>query len=288
MDHIEMWTRVAVTCPSTQAEVVADRLWAFGPAAIEEQIDGPETVLLAGFDDPATAERAAFAVRALGCDRVEMTAVTDDGLDGWRDWAKLETAGPFVLVPAWLEVPHVEPDRYVVRLDPGHTFGSGSHPTTRAVLMALASRVGPATTVLDVGCGSGVLAVAAALLGAPTVHGIDVDVEVPSVVAANAARNGVADVVTASNEPLSTVAGRADRYDLVAANLLAPVIAGLAGDLQAVVAVGGTLVLSGLLADRWQQTIDQFTHEPIGSQPPWLVDEVVVLDGWVAVVLRRP
>lgn len=285
---MDVWTRVAVTCPSMQAEVAADQLWAFSPAAIEEQVDGSDTVLLAGFDDADIAAQAALAVRSLGYDLVEVSTVTDDGLDGWRDWARAESAGPFVLVPAWLEAPDLGPDQYVMRLDPGHTFGSGSHPTTRAVLMALASHVGTATTVLDVGCGSGVLAVAAAMLGAPAVHGIDVDVESPSVVAVNAAANGMAHIVTASNEPLSTVAARPERYDVVAANLLAPVITELADDLQAVVADGGTLVLSGLLADRWQPTIEHFTHERPTATEPWLVDEVVELEGWVAVVLRRP
>ncbi|MEO6988819.1 MAG: 50S ribosomal protein L11 methyltransferase [Aquihabitans sp.] len=285
---MDVWTRVTVTCPATQAEVVADRLWVFAPAAIEEQIDGSDTVLLAGFDDADAAAQAASAVRSLGYDLVEVSTVTAEGLDGWRDWAKAETAGPFVLVPAWLETPDVEPGECIVRLDPGHTFGSGSHPTTRAVLIALASRVDAATTVLDVGCGSGVLAVAAAMLGAQAVHGIDVDVESPSVVAANAAANGVDDVVTASNEPLSTVVDRAERYDVVAANLLAPVIVELSDDLEAVVAEGGTLVLSGLLADRWAQTIDHFTHGLPPAEAPWLVDEVVSLEGWVAVVLQRP
>lgn len=278
---------MVATCASAQADLVADGLWAFGPAAIEEQTDGAETVLLAGFDDADVAARAAAAARSLGGHSVHVMPVTDAGLDGWRDWAMVEQAGPFVLVPAWLEVPDVASERHLLRLEPGRTFGSGSHPTTRAVLTTLPSLVGPVTTVLDVGCGSGVLAVAAAVLGAPSVYGIDVDPESPSVVAANAAASGVADEVTASTEPLSAVARRGGRYDLVAANLLAPVIAEMAADLQAVVADGGTLVLSGLLADRWRSTVDGFTDHRTATGPPWEVDHVVRLEDWVAVVLRR-
>ncbi len=278
---------MVATCPTTQAEVVADVLWSFGPPAIEEQTNGPDTVLLAGFADAVTSEAAAAAIRSLGGSEVELVPVTDDGLDGWREWATVEQAGPFVLVPTWLDAPAVEPGQHVLRLDPGRTFGSGSHPTTRAVLMALVSRVGPTTTVLDVGCGSGVLAVAAAMLGAAAVVGIDVDTESPSVVAANVAANGAADVVTASTDPLSMVAGRADRYDVVAANLLAPIIIELADDLEAVVADGGALILSGLLADRWPQTVERFTGDASPGRSAWTVDDVMLLDGWAAIVLRR-
>lgn len=282
---------MVATCSPDLAELVADQLWGFGPAAIEEQTDGPRAVLLAGFDDITVADLAAAAAKDLGCLRVDVVPVTDHGLDGWRDWASVEQAGPFILVPAWLDAPDVRPDQHLVRLDPGHTFGSGSHPTTRAVLQALTSLVGSATTVLDVGSGSGVLAVAAALLGAPAVYGVDVDSESPSVVAANAAANGVGAVVYASDEPLSAVAERGDCYDVVAANLLAPVIGELAGDLRSVVSDGGALVLSGLLADRWSETVERVTDahdidETRGGET-WTVGDVVELEGWAAVVLRR-
>lgn len=282
---------MVATCSPDLAELVADGLWGFGPAAIEEQADGPHAVLLAGFDDTTVADLAAVAARELGCLRVEVVPVTDHGLDGWRDWASVEQAGPFVLAPAWLAIPDVGSDQHLVRLDPGHTFGSGSHPTTRAVLQVLTSLVGPTTTVLDVGSGSGVLAVAAALLGAPAVYGIDVDGESPSVVATNAAANGVGAAVTASDEPLSAVAERGDRFDVVAANLLAPVIVELAGDLRSVVTHGGALVLSGLLADRWRETVDRVTDvqdaDVAGDGAVWTVGDVVVLEGWAAVVLRH-
>ena len=281
------WTRVVATCPSARADLVADVLWSFGPAAIEEQTNGSETVLLAGFVDAIASDAAAAAVRSLGGCKVDVVPVIDDGLDGWREWATVEQAEPFVLVPTWLDTPEIHPGQLLVRLDPGRTFGSGSHPTTRAVLMALATLVGPDTTVLDVGCGSGVLAVGAALLGAAAVVGIDVDAESPSIVATNATTNGVADLVTASTDPLSTLAGRADRYDVVAANLLAPVIVELAADLQTVVAAGGTLILSGLLADRWQATVDPFIDGSSDGRPVWALDDVVLLDGWAAIVLRR-
>lgn len=276
------WVRVIARCTAEEAELVADALWQFHPPAVEESEDGPTIILTAGYPDAGVADSAAGSVRALGCSDVAVRPVDDDGLDGWRAWATVERAGPFVLVPTWLPVPDDVADQHVLRLDPGRTFGSGSHPTTRAVLGVLPRLIGPGTTVLDVGCGSGILSVAAAVLGATTVHGLDIDPGAPSATAANAEANCVARAVTVSTEPLSEVAGRGDRYDVVAANLLAPVIIELAPHLGAVVAEGGTLVLSGLLSDRWETTVD-----PFFSEAGWNVDQVVLLEGWAAVVLRR-
>jgi SAM-dependent methyltransferase len=314
------WTTVCVDCgpvgtaaTATTAEVAADRLWPFGPAAVEErEVDG-RVHLLAGFESPEAADAAARGLAAapeLGATgagaamagvtgaglepvAVAVRPVTDDGLDGWRPWARVETAGPFRIVPAWLPDPEPAPagpePAWTVRLlvDPGRTFGSGSHPTTRLSLEALALVLGPADdrdpraaepTVLDVGTGSGVLAVGAAVLGA-RVDAIDVDPASPAVVAANAARNGVADLVTASNDPLAQVAATGRTYDLVLANLLAPVIRALGTDLAAVTAPGGTIVVSGLLVDGWE--------EPVAHVPAFVPVAVHVDDGWVAVVLRR-
>ncbi len=280
MDLGRGWTRVVVEVGPGEAELVADVLWQFAPAAIEEQDTADTTVLLAGFDDPAQAAAAATAAQALSVRNVQLVPVTDDGLDGWRAWAAVERAAPFVIVPPWLHPPAMVPGEHLLWMDPAHTFGSGSHPTTRLVLGRLVSLITSTTTVLDVGCGSGVLAIGAALLGAARVDGIDVDPESPSATKANAQRNGVGASVHASTASLASVAEAGATYDLVLANLLAPVIVELAADLASVVAPTGMLVVSGLLSDQWEQAT--------GALTGLTVADVALSDGWAAISLRPP
>lgn len=271
------WTRVIVRVPAEQAELAGDVLWRFDPAAVEEQDDGTHTVLLAGFADASAARLALEAIDRSGLGPASCAPVEDDGLDAWRDFARPWEAPPFLVLPTWLE----EPDHdlpLVLRIDPGRTFGSGSHATTRLVLGLAGTLVEPGATVLDVGCGSGILAVAAACLGAGSVTAVDVDPTAPEVTAANAAANGVGHLVTASTTPLADVVAGHQPFDLVLANLLAPIVADLAAELANAVAPGGVLVVSGLLADRWSATTDRL----VGLT----VVDVSILDGWAAVTLR--
>ena len=280
MDDDAGWVRVVVRVAPESAELAADRLWAFAPAAIEEQTTPDGTRLLAGFAGRAVAAEALAAVEADGLGRGELVPVDDPGLDGWRRWARVEHAPPFVIVPTWLEAPAVVAGTHLLAVDPGHTFGSGSHPTTRLVLAGLAERVRPGHRVLDVGCGSGILSVAAALLGAAAVTGIDIDDASPAACAANAARNGVADRVSASTTSLPDLLAGGAAFDVVAANLLAPVVVELAPSLAAAVAPGGSLLVSGLLADRWAATTDHLDGLTVA--------DVATADGWAAITLRRP
>jgi ribosomal protein L11 methyltransferase len=276
------WTTVVVQVEAADAELVSDRLWSLGAAGIEErQTPGDSMQLLAGFETAGAAADAVDAIRDAGLGSPHRHPVVDDGLDTWRELAGPVEAGPFLLVPAWVDPPPVDPGsskRRVLRLDPGRSFGSGSHPTTRLVVAALAPLAGAGTRVLDVGCGSGVLAVAAAMLGA-TVEAIDVDEGAPAVTHANAVMNGVEERVHGSTRPLAEVAASEPPFDLVLANLLAPVIAELAPDMVAATAPTGTLVVSGLLADRWRASAQHLR--------PLEVSAVSEEDGWVALVMRR-
>jgi ribosomal protein L11 methyltransferase len=270
------WWHVRATVDPDAAELAADALWQLGAAGVEEQraADG-RVLLIAGFD----AEDAARA-GALALGGAEVHPVADDGLDAWRAHARPVRAGAWWLVPSWIGAPP-PPDGvasdHVLVLDPDRTFGSGSHPTTRLVLATLDRRVRPGARVLDVGTGSGVLAVAAARLGATEVLATDIDPESPAAVAANARRNGVAARVHATTRPVAPDDGR---FDLVLANLLAPVVRELADALLGAVAPGGALVVSGLLADRWEGDV--------ACLAPLAPAEVLEEDGWVAVVLVDP
>jgi ribosomal protein L11 methyltransferase len=150
--------------------------------------------------------------------------------------------------------------------------------------------VEPGDRVLDVGTGSGVLAVVAARCGAASVVGIDIDPSSPAAAGANAAANAVADTVTATSTPLAELAALvhhgAAPADVVLANLLASTITDLAEPLVTVTRPGGHLLLSGLLEDRWQAAVRAVSSAGPRSSAP-SVREVRTEDGWAAVVLRR-
>ncbi|MEO6627557.1 MAG: hypothetical protein ABIP03_03210, partial [Aquihabitans sp.] len=117
------WFTVAVQTSEANAELVVDLLWGFGPPAVEER-PGPEGFLVVtGFEGRDHADRAAASVTASGWGTARVSLVTDHGLDGWRAWARVERAGPFVLVPTWLSTPEVAPGELLLHLDPGLTFG---------------------------------------------------------------------------------------------------------------------------------------------------------------------
>jgi ribosomal protein L11 methyltransferase len=275
------WVRVSIHVDLAQdpaaAEVAAAVLWGAGAAGVEERDGDDGVLLLGGFADREGAAGAVSRAGELGLD-ASWAPIEDDGLDAWRAWAAPERAGRFWITPPWIDPPVLGPGEEVLWIDPGPTFGSGSHPTTRLVLGLLQDLVGPTTTVLDVGCGSGVLAVGAGRCGAASAVATDIDPASPEVTVANAERNGVGPVVHPTTEPVGALAARGEAFDVVCANLLAPIIVELGPDLVACTAPGGALVVSGLLADRWQASLP--------AVAPLAVDRVVEDQGWVAVLLR--
>jgi ribosomal protein L11 methyltransferase len=254
-----------VTIGPDRVDEVSGRLWLAGATAVGEVPEGDEITLVASFDEPAEAESAAIAVAGEAVD-------VDSGpwLDAWREFAEPVRSGRLLVVPAWLTPPPSGPDTVVVNIDPGRVFGHGAHPTTRLLLEELDRRVTGGEQVLDVGCGSGVLAVAAARLGAGEVVAIDIDPAAAEVTRANAAANGV--TVDASTTPVADVLGT---FDIVLANIGATVLREMAAELQARVAPGGVLVLSGLLSDRWEDVAACYAGTATRTE----------LDGWISLVM---
>lgn len=151
------------------------------------------------------------------------------------------------IVPSWHESP--DPAAINLILDPGMAFGTGSHPTTRLCLEWLERNVSPACTVLDYGCGSGILAIAAARLGAGRVAGVDIDPQAVESARANAERNEVTALFADSAEPV------AGEYDLVVANILSNPLRVLAPAICAHVRSGGRLALSGILREQAEEIV---------------------------------
>jgi ribosomal protein L11 methyltransferase len=270
---------LVVTVPASEAELAADSLWTLGVTAVEERgaTDTGEGVVelwTSLGDDPNAVAQAAEGFPARW--RWRIVELDASVMDAWRDHAKASwVESDLVIVPAWLRF---EPPSgtTVVRIEPGATFGLGDHPTTVLALRALRSALAPGAAVLDVGCGSGVLGVAACVLGAGSARGIDVSPAAPSVAMANAVANGVGDRVVVDTKPLADVRGT---FDVVVANILAPPLIALADDLVRVTAPDGALVVSGVLEAR---------HEHVtAALAPMRPLERRTREGWIAVTLRH-
>ena len=196
-------------------------------------------------------ERALWHLQAFGLRPVSSLRVraVDDAtwVDAWKEHYVPQRIGRVTITPSWITEP-VRDGEVAITLDPGMAFGTGLHPTTRGCLELL-QRVAPMPArVLDVGCGSGVLALAALRLGAERAVGLDTDPLAIDATHANAERNGLAERVEARLGTLPPAGG--DRYELVLANLVAAVLIDLAPRLANHLAAGGTLLASGIIEPR--------------------------------------
>ncbi len=205
-------------------------------------------VAYAGADDAAALARVrgALAGGGVAAEVSSSESDEDEWRDRWKAYFKPRRVGPFVLVPSW-ETYAPAPGDLVIDIDPGRAFGTGGHASTRLCLEAI-GRATRCASFLDVGCGSGVLAVACALRF-PEARGlaVDVDPEALAVTVENATKNRVAGRVAVAAAPLPDD-GRA--FDLVLANIQLEVIVALAPELGRRTAPGGRLVLSGLLVEQ--------------------------------------
>jgi ribosomal protein L11 methyltransferase len=168
--------------------------------------------------------------------------------EAWKQHFVVHRIGERIVIrPSWREY-QPAPDDVVIELDPGMAFGTGLHPTTRLCLAALERAVRPGCRLLDLGTGSGILAIAAAKLGATEVLAIDTDPVATDAAAANVAANGLRDRVTVIEGTIERAADAA--FDGVVANISATVLIAVASELARVTRPGGWLLASGLLADR--------------------------------------
>ena len=256
------WLEVRARCRSAwdRAPLLADGLMALGGRAAEERGRWYVTYVEEP-DEPDDLD--AFVRRARKC----LTSVT--GLDGievrveWKaheDWTETWRRGlvprrvtdRIVVRPSWIDATDVGSDAIVVVLDPGMAFGTAEHGTTRGCLRLLDGVVEPGDRVLDVGAGSGILAIAAAHLGAAEVVAIEGDPLACEALEENLVRNGVTDRVR-------VVQGWADEASLrgchpvsgVVANLETGILKSLSPGLTGAVEAGGWLIISGVIEDEW-------------------------------------
>jgi len=177
---------------------------------------------------------------------VVRTLAEADWAHAWKEHFKPHRVGPFVITPPWAALP-APADGLPVVIDPGLAFGTGLHPTTQLCLELAAELVRPGETVLDLGTGSGILAIAAARLGAGQVLALDIDPLAVKAARANVRRNRLSRQVKVVR---GTLKGPTGPFGLILANLSAPVLTELAPAIAASLASGGRLVASGLLVGR--------------------------------------
>jgi ribosomal protein L11 methyltransferase len=255
----DSWTELRLVVPRGQSGAASGLMWELGAIGVQEDyLPGeapparqpwdtgapppqPPDVLLRGWweGDGQRAQRS-LTERVADWLRVEGPTAhpvqADDWAESWKQGLTRVVVGELAVAPPWL----AEAGDLVI--EPGMAFGTGEHPTTRRCLEGVQRNAQAGATCLDVGCGTGVLALAAARLGM-TATGIDIDPEATRASRDNARENSLA--ADFSVTPLSELVGP---YDLVVANVYAEVLVGMAPDLRRL--TGGRLVLAGILADR--------------------------------------
>jgi len=248
--------------------------------AVEELDDG--TLVTFAEDGPA-ADALLAEIRG-ACERVEAARrplPRVDWASRWRDGLAPRRIGRLTVVPSWLPEA-VQPGPSTVVLDPETAFGSGEHNSTRTALALLERLLRPADRVLDLGSGSGILAIAAVKLGAARATGIESDPDANPVALRNAARNGVADRVTFLEGKAADLMPLMGPADLILSNILRSVNAALLPDIAGALRPGGAAILAGMEESEAAEFVPAL--DAVGFT---IVDQAVD-DGWWAVAAHRP
>lgn len=288
------WHSLTLTTDSAHAEALADALLEAGALSVEIDDDDAGTEKeTPQFDEPGASAVLAWEnsrVTALFEPGVDLASLAAEcaaraGIEGKpaliedevseQDWVQLtqsqfdpiRISDRLWVVPSWHEAP--DPGALVLRLDPGMAFGTGSHPTTRLCLEWIERHVEPGDSVLDYGCGSGILAIAAAKLGASTLLGVDIDPQAVAAARYNAERNRVDVRFTDSSVKIER------RFDIVLANILANTLKALAPEICARVRPGGRLLLSGILETQIDDMVSSYTPNGVS------LTKAGACEGWV-------
>ena len=263
--------------------MIHDRIWSDG------EVKKLEEDIRAGL-----AEMSAYT--DIGEGRIEIGETEEtDWRDNWKAFFRPIRIGKILIIPSWLEVPEEYREETAagtlktIVIDPGTAFGTGSHETTRLCVPAIEKYAEPGSKVLDIGTGSGILAMVAGRLGAGKVYAFDVDPACETIVADNCSQNRITNVdvftgnILGNEEDLKKVRA-CGPFDVVIANILAPVIVSLSGKgiVDTLVKPGGVFITSGILSDY----ADDVRHamEENGS---WQVTDTAAEGEWVQITARR-
>lgn len=274
------WWQVRIECLPTDTDLVAAAIISATGQGVEEPEPGILTTVLPNDIDAKTLVGDLAARFA----RLEGSVTQLEPVDWtvrWRDGIITRRFGRLVVTPSWLPVPDA-PDTIVVTLDPESAFGSGEHGSTRAALTLLERHLVSGQRVLDFGSGSGILAIAAARLGAVMAVGIEVDDEANPIAEANALRNGVTDRVTFLLGDAGALHPLVGPVNLVCSNILRTVNTILLPAIRDALLEGGIAIFSGM------EEAEESLFAPRLSLEGWQVLDEARDAGWWAVAARRP
>ncbi|MEM9955041.1 MAG: 50S ribosomal protein L11 methyltransferase [Chloroflexota bacterium] len=268
------WVEVSLQVDGEAAEAIAQELqkWCHQGVSIEQagveagnyddgDVPPPETLIVRGyFPNDANGEEKRFQIeRSLGYMNMMLpmpqpqwrVIADEDWADTWKKHYKPVRLGKRIVVrPLWIDV-DLDEDDIEIALDPGMAFGTGTHPTTQLCLEALERMVTPDLEVLDLGCGSGILSIASAKLGASHIVGVDIEAEAIKATNENAQQNGVGEHITAYQGGLDAVLETEKQFDLVVVNILAKIIMAMCEqNLGDTVQEGGRAIFSGIIEDQ--------------------------------------
>ncbi|MES2116769.1 MAG: 50S ribosomal protein L11 methyltransferase [Pseudomonadota bacterium] len=294
------WTEIVIEIARDHAEALSDALMEVGALSVSvEDADEGTDAERPLFGEPGMEPKEAAwehsrvvalteqdadqaAIVAAAAEQIKLAAVppfTTRKVEE-QDWVRL-TQSQFApihigkniwVVPSWHEAP--DPDALILELDPGLAFGTGSHPTTRLCMEWLEAHPAPGKTVLDYGCGSGILAMVARKLGAQQVAGVDIDPQAIESARDNAVRNQC-EVEYFLPDTFAQSQFASQRFDVVVANILSSPLKLMAPMLSGRVADGGALILSGVLARQAEEVAAAYA--PFIKLGVWAEQ-----DGWVA------
>ncbi|MBZ0293188.1 MAG: 50S ribosomal protein L11 methyltransferase [Anaerolineae bacterium] len=300
------WVEVTLRVDGEAAEAVADLLQRYGHQGVsieqegippdkldEDQIPPPTHLAVRAYfpadgrmDETKAQLESALSYMSMMYPMPVPTyniVADEDWAEAWKKhYHPIRIGKRLFIRPRWIEV-ETGPDTLVISLDPGMAFGTGTHPTTQLCLEALEAHVQPGINVLDLGCGSGILSIGAAKLGAQQVLALDIDPIAVEATLENAADNGTASKIVAQEGDLSTVITSARRFDLAVVNILARIIIQMCDQhLGDVIRPGGIGIFSGIIedqADDVETALRKTGLEPFARRKQ---------GDWVAIEARRP
>lgn len=217
----------------------------------------------------------------LGKNELSINEVNEeDWATAWKKYYHpIRISDRITIVPTWEEYTPETADELIIELDPGMAFGTGTHPTTVMCIQALDKYVQKGEKIIDVGTGSGVLAIAAAKLGASKIDAYDLDDVAVQSAKTNVELNKVENVVTVGqNNLLNRIEGT---YDIIVGNLLAEIIVRFVGDTKKVLKKGGYFITSGIIKGKKQDVLDEY------EKHGYTIVEVMQIEDWIAIIGRN-